>query len=84
VRGRALSRQELSRELHTKADLKREGAPGSPSEVYVLLRADRDTPWRHVQYVMQMCADPRIALHKLQFATTPRSDGKAALPSKVR
>jgi len=84
VRGKELSIKELSRELQTKADLKREGGPGSPSAVFALLRADKDTPWQHVQYVMQVCADPKIALYKLQFATTTNADGKAALVSRKK
>jgi hypothetical protein len=82
VRGKELTVKELSRELQTKADLKREKGPGSPSEVFALLRADKDTPWQHVQYVMQVCADPKIALYKLQFATTTTADGKAAMRKK--
>jgi biopolymer transport protein ExbD len=77
VRGQVLDLKQLARELQTKADLKREAGPGSPSEVFVLIRADRDTPWQHVQYVMQVCADPKIQLYKLQFATTKSASGRA-------
>ena len=77
VRGKEFDVKQLSRELQTKADLKREAGPGSPSAVYALIRADKDAPWQHVQYVMQVCADPKIALYKLQFATTKNADGKA-------
>lgn len=84
VRGKELTMKELSRELQTKADLKREGGPGSPSAIYALLRADRETPWQHVQYVMQVCADPKIALYKLQFATTTSADGKAAVKGRKK
>jgi biopolymer transport protein ExbD len=41
----------------------------NPSEVYVLIRCDRDIPWKEVQWVMQACADPRVRIYKLQFAT---------------
>ena len=67
VRGKEFTIKELTRELQTKADLEREAGPGSPSAVFALIRADRDTPWQHVQFVMQVCADPKIALYKLQF-----------------
>ena len=77
VRGKEFDVKQLSRELQTKADLKREAGPGSPSAVFALIRADKDAPWQHVQYVMQVCADPKIALYKLQFATTKSADGKA-------
>ena len=76
VRGKEFDVKQLSRELQTKADLKREAGPGSPSAVFALIRADKDAPWQHVQYVMQVCADPKIALYKLQFATTKSADGK--------
>jgi hypothetical protein len=39
------------------------------SEIYVLIRADRSTPWQEVQWIMQDCADPDVRIWKLQFAT---------------
>jgi len=77
VRGQVLDLKQLARELQTKADAKREAGAGSPSAVFALIRADKNTPWQHVQYVMQICADPKIQLYKLQFATTKNADGKA-------
>jgi biopolymer transport protein ExbD len=41
----------------------------NPSEVYVLIRCDKDIPWKEVQWVMQACADPDVRIYKLQFAT---------------
>jgi biopolymer transport protein ExbD len=82
VRGQQLDLKELARELQTKADVKRPGGPGTPSEIFALIRADRDTPWQHVQYVMQVCADPKIQLYKLQFATTKSADGTATYTEK--
>ena len=66
--------------MKTQADKKREppGGPGAPSEIFVLVRADKATPWQHVQYVMQECAQPGVAIYKMQFATTKRDDGKAS------
>lgn len=77
VKGKTLDLKDLPRELQAKADLKREGGAGSPSAVFALIRADKGAPWQHVQYVMQVCADPKIAIYKLQFATTKTADGKA-------
>lgn len=37
------------------------------SKLYVLLRADRDTPWQHVQWLMTVMAEQK--LYKLQFAS---------------
>ena len=80
VKGKQYDLKELERYMQTIADTKREGdgGPGSPSAVYVLIRADRNTPWQHVQYVMQVCAQPHVAIYKMQFATTKRDDGKAS------
>ena len=63
--------------MRTMADMKREEGPNSASAIFVLVRADKDTPWQHVQYVMQVCADPTVMIYKMQFATTKRDDGKA-------
>ena len=76
-KGQQYDLETLKRRLRTEADMKREAGPGSPSAVYVLVRADRNTPWSHVQYVMQVCADPTVQIYKMQFATTKRDDGKA-------
>ena len=42
---------------------------GKPSKIFVLIRADRSTPWQQVQWIMQDCADPDVLIYKLQFAT---------------
>jgi biopolymer transport protein ExbD len=78
VKGIEYDLKSLERLMLTAADRKREAGPGTPSEVYVLIRADRETPWHHVQHVMQVCANEKIQLWKLQFATTRRDDGKAS------
>lgn len=75
VKGQTLDLKQLTRELQTKASQSRE--PEGASAVYALIRADKHTPWQHVQYVMQICANDKIALYKLQFATTRNADGKA-------
>ena len=80
VKGRSYDLTKLGRFMKTQADKKREppGGPGAPSEIFVLVRADKATPWQHVQYVMQECAQPGVAIYKMQFATTKRDDGKAS------
>ncbi len=80
VKGKLYDLKELERFMQATADRNpREGAggAGSPSTIYVLIRADRNTPWQHVQFVMQVCAQPHVAIYKMQFATTKRDDGKA-------
>ena len=50
-------------------------APGvKASKLYVLLRADKDTPWQHVQWLMTIMAEQK--LFKLQFATKRYIDGE--------
>ena len=78
VKGKAYDLKDLTRYMRSMADMKRETeGPGAPSAIYVLVRADRQTPWQHVQYVMQVCADPTVRIYKMQFATTKRDDGRA-------
>ena len=40
---------------------------GKASKLFVLLRADRDTPWQHVQWLMTIMSEQK--LYKMQFAT---------------
>ena len=42
------------------------------SSLFVLLRADRDTPWQHVQWLMTIMAEQK--LFKLQFGTKKFAD----------
>jgi biopolymer transport protein ExbD len=48
---------------------------GLASKLYVLLRADEDTPWQHVQWLMCILAESH--LYKLQFAVRRAADTKA-------
>ena len=79
VKGKEYDLKDLERYMRGRADEKREepAGPAAPSAIFVLIRADKDTPWQHVQYVMQVCADPTIRSYKMQFATTKREDGRA-------
>jgi len=45
---------------------------GKASKLYVLLRADKDTPWQHVQWLLTLLAEQRI--YKLQFAVRRVAD----------
>jgi biopolymer transport protein ExbD len=70
VKGIPYSLEKLKEILFTYAELKRdEKDPNKPSEVFVLIRCDKDIRWREVQWVMQSCADPAVRIYKLQFAT---------------
>ncbi len=56
----------------------KEPEPPNASELFVLIRADKDARWQDVQWVMQVCADPNIKIYKLQFATEdPNKAGKS-------
>ena len=45
---------------------------GKASKLYVLLRADKETPWQHVQWLMTVMAEQK--LYKMQFATKQFAD----------
>ena len=47
---------------------------GKATKLYVLLRADKDTPWQHVQWLMTVMAQQKY--YKLQFATAKFKGGK--------
>jgi biopolymer transport protein ExbD len=59
----------LKQHLLLRADSAREDVEPFGSRIYVLVRADRSTPWQEVQWIMQDCADPDVRIWKLQFAT---------------
>jgi biopolymer transport protein ExbD len=59
----------LKQHLLRRADSAREDVEPYGSKIYVLIRADRSTPWQQVQWIMQDCADPDVRIWKLQFAT---------------
>jgi biopolymer transport protein ExbD len=67
-KGQVYTHQELRLRLR---DLARtyEREEGGASKYFVLIRADRDTPWRQVQLIMQDCAQPETMIYRLQFAT---------------
>ncbi len=43
--------------------------PEHPREPVVLIRAEKDTEWKQVQRIMQLCASAELKIHKIQFAS---------------
>lgn len=74
VKKTPMDHERLKAYLRLRADSAREeeavaAGVGKPSKIFVLIRADRSTPWQQVQWIMQDCADPDVLIWKLQFAT---------------
>jgi biopolymer transport protein ExbD len=70
IKGKDYDLDRLKEELFVHADSDRDMADDAqPSEIFCLIRCDRDIRWREVQWVMQACADPAVRIYKLQFAT---------------
>ncbi|MHC4780470.1 MAG: ExbD/TolR family protein [Planctomycetota bacterium] len=69
VKGREMNLGELRRHLRIRAETSRD--PGNPSLSTrpVLIRADRTTPFRYTQAVMQECVRPGIGIWKIEIAT---------------
>jgi biopolymer transport protein ExbD len=38
------------------------------SKIPVMIHGDRSARWEYVQWIMQVCADPRVQVFKIQFA----------------
>lgn len=69
----ARDKYELKMRQEGKSGLEELPGGGKASKLYVLLRADKDTPWQHVQWLMTIMAEQK--LYKLQFATKKFRDG---------
>jgi biopolymer transport protein ExbD len=70
IKGKIYNLENLKEVLFTHAEMKRDLThEAQPSEIFVLIRCDRNIRWREVQWVMQACADPSVRIYKLQFAT---------------
>ncbi len=65
---------DLKMKAKGKSGLEDIGGGAKASKLYVLLRADKDTPWQHVQWLMTIMAEQK--LYKLQFATKKFIDGE--------
>jgi biopolymer transport protein ExbD len=77
VKGRTYDLTALRRLLWKAAETRRspnDDSGASPSEIYVLIRCDKEIPWKEVQWVMQACAHRDVRIHKLQFATADPSE----------
>jgi biopolymer transport protein ExbD len=75
VKGQELTLDKLKEELFKIAETDRDmDHPMQPSEVFVLIRCDKDIRWREVQWVMQAAADPEVRIYKIQFATAKQED----------
>ncbi len=58
----------LKKELEIlTADIKLK-EPDGASKVPVMIHGDRSARWQFVQWIMQVCADPRVQIYKIQFA----------------
>jgi biopolymer transport protein ExbD len=95
--GKTLSLKDLSATLNQQTQaynerMEKEGRSGyelvsgggQASRLFVLLRADGDAVWQHVQWFMTILAENRI--YKLQFATRPAdapAGGRPRLHSKL-
>ena len=78
IKKKPRSHAELKDWLQTRADTEREDDKPYGSKIFVLIRADRSTPWQQVQWIMQDCADPDVRIWKLQFATRDETKGGGA------
>ncbi len=73
VLGTARDKYELKMRQAGKSGTEQLPGGGTASKLYVLLRADKDAPWQHVQWLMTVMAEQK--LYKLQFATKKFKDG---------
>jgi biopolymer transport protein ExbD len=62
----------LRQKMKGKKGTEKVAGGAEASRLFVLLRADRDTPWQHVQWVMTLMAEEK--LFKLQFASKIYAD----------
>ena len=44
--------------------------PDRSSKVPVMIHGDRSARWQYVQWIMMVCADPRVGIYKIQFAVS--------------
>ncbi|MCK6481118.1 MAG: biopolymer transporter ExbD [Planctomycetaceae bacterium] len=70
VRGEMYDLNGFQQLLIPESERSREPEDPRASDLFILVRADTKSRWQDVQWVMQACADPKIRVYKLQFATT--------------
>lgn len=73
VLGTARDKYQLKMQQKNESGMENLPGGGTASKLYVLLRADKDAPWQHVQWLMTVMSEQR--LYKLQFATKKFKDG---------
>jgi biopolymer transport protein ExbD len=74
VRGREMDLPELNRFLRIEAELDRDPVRPQLSNLPVLIRADRTSPFRYTQAVLQECVKPGVGIWKVQIATTEKRE----------
>jgi len=79
ILGNLKEKYELKMRAKGKSGLEDLPGGGKASKLYVLLRADKETPWQHVQWLMTVMAEQK--LYKMQFATKKFAD--AAFRNKI-
>ncbi|MHC4668704.1 MAG: ExbD/TolR family protein [Planctomycetota bacterium] len=72
ILGQLKDRYELRMRRKGQTGLEDLPGGGKASKLYVLLRADKETPWQHVQWLMTVMAEQK--LYKMQFATKKYAD----------
>ncbi len=60
--------EDLRTLLRERADASREESVPMGSSANVVLRVDRDLPWQGSQWLMQVCADPKVRIYRIRFA----------------
>ncbi|MHC4777733.1 MAG: ExbD/TolR family protein [Planctomycetota bacterium] len=70
VRGQEMNLRGLRTYLRTEAQLQPDLSRPGVSELPVLIRADRETPFRYTQAVLQECVRPGIRIWKVQIAAS--------------
>lgn len=79
ILGNLKEKYELKKRAQGQSGLEDLPGGGKASKLFVLLRADKETPWQHVQWLMTIMAEQK--LYKMQFATKKFAD--AAFRNKV-
>lgn len=73
---------ELDMRAKGKSGFERLRGGGLASKLYVLLRADRQTPWQHIQWLMTILAEQKF--YKLQLGVRNADDRLAKLDAYLR
>ncbi|MHC5079838.1 MAG: ExbD/TolR family protein [Planctomycetota bacterium] len=68
VKGKVMDQKALHRYLKTEAEISRDPDDPRLSTRALLIRADRETTFRWVQFVMQECVKPGVGIWKIQIA----------------